>query len=76
MHQKCQLTLVCLALGLLPACGFISNQSIYEGVRGQEKAKTTGMTQKPAALPNYDQYEKEREDLKKSNATTKTLDSK
>ena len=43
----------------------IESQSIYEGVRGNEKAKTTGTTQKPSALPNYDQYEKEREVLKK-----------
>jgi hypothetical protein len=42
----------------------VSHQSIYEGVRGNEKAKTTGTTQKPSALPNYDQYEKEREVLK------------
>jgi hypothetical protein len=30
-----------------------------------KKAKTTGTSQKPSALPNYDQYEKEREVLKK-----------
>ena len=65
MYQKCLLSIVLLPLGLLPACGFISNQSVYEGIRGNEKAKTTGTSQKPSALPNYDQYEKEREVLKK-----------
>ena len=65
MYQKCLLSIVLLPLGLLPACGFISHQSVYEGLRGNEKAKTTGTSQKPSALPNYDQYEKEREVLKK-----------
>jgi hypothetical protein len=65
MYQKCLLSIVLLPLGLLPACGFISHQSVYEGIRGNEKAKTTGTSQKPSALPNYDQYEKQREVLKK-----------
>ena len=65
MYKKCLLSIVLLPLGLLPACGFISHQSVYEGIRGNEKAKTTGTSQKPSALPNYDQYEKEREVLKK-----------
>ena len=65
MYQKWLLTLALPALGLLPACGFVSRQSVFEGIRGNEKAKTTGTTQKPSALPNYEQYEKEREVLKK-----------
>ena len=65
MYQKFLLSLVLLSLGLLSACGFISHQSVYEGIRGNEKAKTTGTSQKPSTLPNYDQYEKEREVLKK-----------
>ncbi|MEY3937633.1 MAG: hypothetical protein RL659_474 [Pseudomonadota bacterium] len=64
-YQKCLLSIVLLLLGLLPACGFISHQSVYEGIRGSEKAKTTGTSQKSSTLPNYDQYEKEREVLKK-----------
>lgn len=54
-----------VALCCLSGCGLISSQSIYEGVRGNDKAKTTGTTQKPSHLPTYDQYEKERELLKK-----------
>ena len=46
-------------------CAYLSKQSVYEGIRGAEKTKTTGTTQTPAALPNYDRYEKEREVLKK-----------
>ena len=65
MYLKYLLTLALPSLGLLPACGFVSNQSVYEGIRGNEKAKTTGTAQKPSALPNYDLYEKEREVLKK-----------
>ena len=65
IHRQCFMTLVLLSPSLLPACGFISHQSVYEGVRGNEKAKTTGTIQKPSVLPNYDQYEKEREVLKK-----------
>jgi hypothetical protein len=75
MDVNYRLTLLFIMLGSLTACGFISNQSVYEGVRGNEKAKTTGTTQKPSALPNYDQYEKEREVLKKSSTTTKTVES-
>jgi len=65
LYQKWLLMLFLLALGLLPACGFVSHQSVYEGIRGNEKAKTTDTTQKPSVLPNYDQYEKEREVLKR-----------
>ena len=65
MYQKWLLTLALPAISILPACGIVSHQSVYEGIRGNEKAKTTGTTQKPSALPNYEQYEKEREVLKK-----------
>jgi hypothetical protein len=53
-----------LLLAGLQACTLISNQSVYEGIRGADKTKTTGTTQTPAALPNYDRYEKERDSLK------------
>ena len=54
-----------LAVAGLQACAFVSSQPVYDGIRGAEKTKTTGTTQTPAALPNYDRYEKEREVLKK-----------
>ncbi len=50
---------------LLQGCAFISYESVYEGIRGADKTKTTGTTQTPATLPNHDRYEKERETLKK-----------
>ena len=65
IHRQCFMTLVLISPSLLTACGFISNQSVYDGARGNEKAKTTGTMQKLSVLPNYDQYEKEREVLKK-----------
>jgi hypothetical protein len=53
------------AVAILQGCAYISHESVYEGVRGVDKTKTTGTTQTPAALPNYDRYEKERDALKK-----------
>jgi hypothetical protein len=65
IHKKCLMMCAVVALSLLSGCGVISNQSVYEGIRGNDKAKTTGTTQKPNAMPNDDSYEKEREVLKK-----------
>lgn len=63
-QKQFKLWLACVLLGFLPACGLISHQSIYEGVRGNEKTKAAG-SDKPSKLPTYDQYEKERDNLKK-----------
>lgn len=60
-----RLIVVPLLFAGLQACALISNQSVYQGIRGADKIKTTGTTQTPAALPNYDRYEKERDTLKK-----------
>ena len=57
--------LITFTVFLLYGCSYISNESIYEGFREHDRAKTTGTTQKPADMPNYDKYEKEREALKK-----------
>jgi len=51
--------------GLLSACGVVSEQSFYEGIRANERAKSAGTGQDDKALPNYDRYSKERESLKK-----------
>jgi hypothetical protein len=64
-NLQVRLIAVTLAVAGLQACALVSSQSVYEGIRGAEKTKTTGTTQTPAALPNYDRYEKEREILKK-----------
>ena len=50
---------------LLSACSVVSEQSFYEGIRANERAKSAGSGQDDKALPNYDRYSKERESLKK-----------
>jgi hypothetical protein len=50
---------------LLSACGVVSEQSFYEGIRANERAKSAGTGQDDKALPNYDRYRQERELLKK-----------
>jgi len=50
---------------LLSACGVVSQQSFYEGIRANERAKSAGTRQEDKALPNYDRYSKDRELLKK-----------
>lgn len=58
----------CLAtfvLILLTGCSVINEQSVYEGVRSQQKAKNAGAEPKQQTLPTYQQYEKERGELKK-----------
>ena len=50
---------------LLSACGLVSEQSFYEGIRANERAKSAGTGQDDKALPNYDRYRQERELLKK-----------
>lgn len=54
-----------IALILLTGCGVINEQSVYEGVRSQQKAKNAGAEPKQPTLPSYQQYEKERDELKK-----------
>ncbi len=50
---------------LLSACGVVSEQSFYEGIRANERAKSAGTCQDDNALPNYARYSRERETLKK-----------
>ncbi len=50
---------------LLSGCGVVSEQSFYEGIRANERAKSAGTGQDDKALPNYDRYRQERESLKK-----------
>lgn len=50
---------------LLTGCAVINEQSVYEGVRSQQKAKNAGSEPKQLTLPTYQQYEKERDGLKK-----------
>ena len=50
---------------LLSGCGVVSEQSFYEGIRANERAKSAGTGQDDKALPNYYRYRQERELLKK-----------
>jgi hypothetical protein len=50
---------------LLQACGLITKESVYEGVRSQEKLKHAGQPIEPTAMPSYQDYENERNRLKK-----------
>jgi len=56
---------VLLICCLFSACGLVTEQSIYEGIRANERAKSAGTGQDDKALPNYDRYRQERESLKK-----------
>ncbi len=55
-----------LLVVLLSACGVVTEQSIYEGIRVGDRVKSVDdLDQKDQALPSYDQYNKARELLKK-----------
>ncbi len=55
------LSLLAAAVTLsLSACGLISAQSMYEGVRSTEKARAVVTDKSRSELPPYDQYQKER----------------
>jgi hypothetical protein len=43
----------------------VTEQSIYEGIRTNERAKSAGTDSNDKALPDYDQYRRERDGLKK-----------
>ena len=45
----------------LQGCGIVSHQSVYDGVRATQKARTVGTEPQPRELPPYDQYESERQ---------------
>lgn len=49
----------------LASCGVISERSVYEGIRANERAKSAGTDNAGKTLPNFDQYNKEREAIKK-----------
>ena len=55
-HIFCGAVFVCLA-----GCGVITPESIYEGIRSQQKINADPNIPNPQILPPYDQYQKERE---------------
>jgi hypothetical protein len=48
----------------LVGCGAISAESIYEGIRSQQKINADPNIPNPPILPPYDQYQKERDKSK------------
>ncbi len=44
----------------LQACGAITSQSVYEGVRSNEKARAVVTDKSRQELPPYDDYERQR----------------
>ena len=61
-----RLGVLALLCATLSACGVVSEQSIYEGIRTTERAKSAGTgTAGDKALPDYDQYRRERDGLNK-----------
>jgi hypothetical protein len=49
----------------LSSCSFLNERSAYEGVRASQKAKSSGSGTEQKNLPPYDQYEKERNAIRK-----------
>jgi hypothetical protein len=46
---------------LLSACGMVTERSVYEGIRAQQKIRSEGHVTKQ--LPDYDTFSKEREEI-------------
>jgi len=63
--------ILCWALFMgLGGCGAISAESIYEGIRSQQKINADPSIPNPQILPPYDQYQKEREKAKSTSPTS------
>ena len=55
----CWTLFICIA-----GCGAISAESIYEGIRSQQKINADPNSPNPQILPPFDQYQKERDKSK------------
>lgn len=64
MKSAVLLLIDALAAMLLGGCGIVSSESMYEGVRSQQKANSGGVEPKQPILPTYQQYQQERNTLK------------
>jgi len=53
---------------IFSGCGLISKESVYEGIRSQEKIKSDTKIPSPSNMPPYDQYQNERDKLKAPNS--------
>ena len=64
-HIFCGAVFVCLA-----GCGVITPESIYEGIRSQQKINADPNIHNPQILTPYDQYQKERDKPKPTPANS------
>jgi len=62
--KKRQFLILC-SFYILNGCGFVSQESFYEGLRANQKIKADRNSENSNELPSYEQYRKERETLKK-----------
>ena len=59
-------SLLTLMAMTLAACGVVTEQGVYEGIRQQQQIRREPALPDGQRLPDYDKYEKEREKLKPS----------
>ena len=60
MTKKPLFIALALIIALITGCGLVSSESMYEGVRSQQKANSGGTEPKQPILPTYQQYQQER----------------
>ena len=59
-------SLLTLMAMTLAACGVVTEQGVYEGIRQQQQIRREPALPDGQRLPDYDKYQKEREKLKPS----------
>ncbi len=59
-------SLLTLMVMTLAACGVVTEQGVYEGIRQQQHIRRDPSPPDSQRLPDYDKYQKEREKLKPS----------
>ena len=59
-------SLLTLMAMTLAACGVVTEQGVYEGIRQQQHIRREPALPDGQRLPDYDKYQKEREKLKPS----------
>jgi hypothetical protein len=59
-------SLVALLLLTLSACGVVTEQGVYEGIRQQQQIRREPSPPDSQRLPEYDKFKQERDKLKPS----------
>jgi hypothetical protein len=59
-------SLVALLLLTLSACGVVTEQGVYEGIRQQQQIRREPSPPDSQRLPDYDKFKQERDKLKPS----------